>query len=199
MTSATALADYMKSQFGNRPQPWQASEEDLDDPSIVIEGGEFDAASGVVPAPAHDSVVLPVDPQAPIVRARSRSIPPPLPPRQRKVAWHRRPAAWIGAGAVAAIAIALVAVATLGRTSRSGSRPKAEVGAAAPAPRTEPTAAPAPAPAPVSDTMAAAPAEAPAPAPTPAPASPKKTHHHAKAAAKPDPNKHWDPHALFPE
>ena len=75
-TSSTTLADYVKQQFGERPEPWLVEEEPDCEVSIDFDG----SASGVVQAPldAMLGMVVPVASSdatpAPIARARRRAI-----------------------------------------------------------------------------------------------------------------------------
>ncbi len=177
LTSVTALADYMKQQFGNRPQPWLA---DDDEPEIEI-SGDFDVESGVAHAPAASAVALPANPNAPIVQAREML---------RSLWSRRRRTVLVAGGAIGAIAIALIVVATGGVKTTA---PLPAPPQAAQAPPILPAPPPEPAPAATVDPPA------PAPATEVKPAEPAKKHHHHAKAAKPDPNKHWDPHALFPQ
>jgi serine/threonine protein kinase len=82
-TSTTALADYMLAQFGERPVPWLADE---DEPEVELTY-DFDGSNiGVVPAPnaaLHEFAVPAAhSPNSPIMKARTKAITdaPPLPP-----------------------------------------------------------------------------------------------------------------------
>jgi serine/threonine-protein kinase len=78
-SSTTALADYIKLQFGSRPEPWlpeaaaaAASEERGEDPGSGVARAPTGALDEFAPSPSVPSV-------APIVRARNKEItrPPP--------------------------------------------------------------------------------------------------------------------------
>jgi len=214
-TSTTGLADYMRTTFGNRPEPWAA--DDDDEPELEVSYDFDGSASGLVRAPVLD---LPsaAAPGSPIRRARTKAITdapdpsgalasdalmqhaPRITPaaafwaeKPPTVTKKRRTGLLLAGSSVAVLAIALGVVILL----RSGS-PETQ---AAAAPRVEQ--APPPKPAPV-----APPSEAPAVAPTEAAAAsaveviepsatvkkPKPTH-----KKKPPPKGVWDPNALFPK
>jgi len=74
-TSTTALADFMRKQFGQRPEPWAADDDDCEmEVSYDFDG----SASGLVPAPdvARQTFELPAvaAPGSPIRRARTKAI-----------------------------------------------------------------------------------------------------------------------------
>ena len=221
--SPEALADYMKEQFGERPEPWL-----VEDDEVVIEIVDVDfdgSASGA--APVLDRHLTP-PPGSLLARARRKlaiatGIPidaakptstdepsspafSPIPPTGSgtPMAWvATSPEAvaastrrrWVFGGASAVLLAAVVLVVS----TRAGSRSAAVEPTAASAPI-----APAPAPLPPSPPL---PAPAPTPAPVAEPAAQPVTHpavaeQPAKPTAKPakkstKPKAAWDPHSLF--
>jgi len=186
-TSSTALADYMKTQFGRRVEPWLVED---DEPEMELSIDFDGSGSGIVHAPADAlrSPAIPhgVAPAPAALLARARSKPRPV--------WRRW--RWIagGAGAIAVLAIAIVLAA------RGGDKPGPPPAAVIP-----PASLPAPvAPPPV--VVQTPPNEAigsgsdAATAPDPEPQQPAKKRHRANSHSKSEAaKKHWDPHTLFPE
>jgi len=131
--STTALADYMKAQFGRRPEPWLIED---DEPEIEVSIDFDGSASGNVPVPKDAICTLAIPrarptPSVAFAIARSTSVPdapdpasapsPPEPPAagipaspacavQARPAGHR--ARWVAAGAAVVIAAAIVLVLT---------------------------------------------------------------------------------------
>ena len=219
-TSTTTLADYMKTQFGRRVEPWLVED---DEPEMELSIDFDGSGSGIVHAPedalrsaAGPHGVAPT-PTAPLARARTKAgaevakpagkpapVEPetaPAPASPTSVALPRpvwRRWRWIagGAGAVAVIALAII----LALASRDTPAP-----APAPAALIQPTVPPAPvAPPPV--VVQTPPNEAlgsgsdTSTTPDPEPPQPVKKHRHTNSHTKSDTSKkHWDPHTLFPE
>ena len=70
-TSTTALADYMRQEFGERPMPWLADDDEADAELTY----DFDgSASGVVSAPSGFELPSGFGQGSPIVRARTNAI-----------------------------------------------------------------------------------------------------------------------------
>jgi serine/threonine protein kinase len=59
-TSTTALADYMKKQFGEKALPWQQDDVADDEPEISMHGDDL-AVQGVTPVDDDDDLSVPVD------------------------------------------------------------------------------------------------------------------------------------------
>jgi serine/threonine-protein kinase len=171
-TSSTALADYMKTLFGRRPEPWQSVSQ-----QIPIE--DIDEVEMIVDAPAEDEPA-----PAPVIPRTSTTAP-----MYAVAPWQRRRAVWIGAGLVGLLVIG-VSIALVSHKHATPQRPPATAHVA-PAPIAAPAPAPVPAAAAVEQPVPTAPVVEPAVEPTkPAP----KKHH----TSKPAPAKHWDPKSLFP-
>jgi serine/threonine protein kinase len=223
-TSSTTLADYMKTQFGRRVEPWLVED---DEPEMELSIDFDGSGSGIVHAPAEalrssagPRGAAPA-PTAPLARARTRaggaaakpvgqpapvapetapasaaSVALPRPVWRRWRRWH-----WVaaGAGAIAVIAIAISLLSSRG--DGPGVTPATLVHPTLPpAPIAPPTP---PAPPTVVQTP---PNEAPgsgsdsATAPDLAPQQPVKKRHHTNPRSKSETSKkHWDPHTLFPE
>jgi serine/threonine protein kinase len=216
-TSTTALADFMRTTFGNRPEPWAA--DDDDEPELELSYDFDGSASGLVRAPAVD---LPsaAAPGSPIRRARTKAItdaPDPSGalasdammermPRITPAAafWAEKPPAaapekrrsrklLLAGTAVAVLAIALVVVLVM---RANGTQTQTAVAA----PRVEQAPPPKPAPVTPPNEVPSAPTEeAAAPAveivePAGTVKKPKTTH-----KKKPPPKGVWDPNALFPK
>jgi serine/threonine protein kinase len=170
-TSTTALADYMKLQFGERPEPWLARD-DADDPEIEITGSTQPILATVL---GHKPIAV------------------SAPPKRRRI--------WI-AGALAVVAVCGVSLVVVAQGDKpvAGERRADDNRSAAPAVMPAPTPAPAArhdvAPLPKQPELAVDPA--PETVPT---AAPQKKQRKAKPKAEQTPatNKHWDPHALFPQ
>jgi serine/threonine-protein kinase len=194
--SSTALADYLKAQFGNRPEPWLVEEDD-GEPEIEMTVDFDGSASGIAQPPAEAIALFPsAGSDAPIARAHSEAVA--ASPARR---WRR----WglpMAAAAVIGIVLAIAA---------GGSRATDEHAARPPARVVPPAIEPAPvraaepvieaAPPPIAEVVPAAPTTAeptPAPAPTTRPAK-KRVMPAAKRASNPKAAKRWDRHALFPE
>ncbi|HEU4610655.1 MAG TPA: protein kinase, partial [Kofleriaceae bacterium] len=226
--SSTALADYLKAKFGNRPEPWL---DDDDEPEIEMSVDFDGSASGAARPPIEALEQFTAErSDAPIQRARRKAITASLAPhavRKRSPSWpvdvaevaampasaRRRRWWWGGAMAVmvAGIGIALAFA--------SSDPPPAEPPPPEQAVRTPeriPSAHLAPVAAvPVEQvsTVVAEPAALPAVEVEPAPPEPdeaarertvrpaikKRVPPAAKRARKTKPAEHWDPHALFPE
>jgi serine/threonine protein kinase len=217
-TSTTTLADYMKTQFGRRVEPWLVED---DEPEMELSIDFDGSGSGIVHAPpdalrsATGSHVAVPPPTAPLARARGKAsawaatpagVPAPGEPETAPVpaapasvavprpVWRRW--RWIagGAGALAVIGLAII----LASASRDNPAP-------APAVLIQPTVPPAPvAPPPVvvqtppNEALGSG-SDAPAP-PDPEPPQPLKKHHHTNGHSKSESSKkHWDPHTLFPQ
>jgi serine/threonine-protein kinase len=210
--STTTLADYMKTQFGRRVEPWLV---EADEPELELSIDFDGSGAGVVHAPedALRSLAVPGGivpaPAAPLALARGKammrtpraagessalsataaslaSVVLPLSVRRR---WR-----WFAGGA-AAIVIAVALTLTL---SASGGKP-----ATAPAALIQPVVPPAPiTPPPV--TVQPPPSEAPGngsdtvTTPELAPSQPAKKRHRTQPKSE-TPKKHWDPHTLFPK
>jgi serine/threonine-protein kinase len=78
-TSTTALADYMCAEFGERPVPWLA---DDDEPEVELTYDFDGSASGIVVAPTGFDLPVAFVPHSPIVKARTKAITdaPPMAP-----------------------------------------------------------------------------------------------------------------------
>ncbi len=203
-TSTTALADFMRAEFGARDVPWMIDE---DEPELSI---DFDgSATGVVAAPDAAIAAMPASSVVELggsLGARTR--------RRRLML----------AASGAATAVLAAAVLVIAATSSDGSAPASSVSrpllapAAVSPPPPPPAPAPAPPapapqdPAPAAAAAAAAPDADPAPAaadPAPAVADPapavadatvekKPARPGKRSAAKKPPKGVWDPRALLP-
>jgi len=217
-TSTTALADYMKTLFGRRVEPWLV---EADEPEMELSIDFDGSGSGIVHAPqaaigssaASPGIVPP--PTAPLARARNRATTEaaksaeapaprwpqaaPVPASPAGVALPRsvrRRWRWIAGGASAIIVIAIAILVA----SRSGDKPES-----VPAALIQPALPPAPvAPPPV--VVQTPPNEAlgsgsdTSTTPDPGPQQPVKKRHHTNTHGKSEASKkHWDRHTLFPE
>ncbi len=104
--SSTALADYLKAQFGNRPEPWL--DED-DEPEIEVSVDFDGSASGAAKAPAEVLERLAAQRRdAPIEPTRAHAITTRLPTSARGRTRRWWLAAMIASGAVIGVALAVV-------------------------------------------------------------------------------------------
>ena len=208
--SSTGLADYLKAQFGHRPEPWLA-EEDEPDVEMTI---DFDgSASGVVQPPVEAIKRFPTGSEdAPILRARTKAItaspappadlttvlpvaavapahlpavPEPIIPAHRVNRW------WIAAATSAVVAIGVALL-----ISSSGKPKHVEHAAQTPV-QVMPVKAVAPAP--VAPPVVEVATETLAVEPAPEPVSPKAKKRARATKPAPSATKRWDPSALFPE
>jgi hypothetical protein len=181
-TSTTALADYMRTMFGQRREPWLVGRTALplpvpddDDDELEIEIG------GAVPPGAAAAAV------------ETRTQRPIKPTRRRRGGWIA------GAAAGCALGVVLILLALAGRSSDGPivRTPAPAVSAppvpAGPPPPPMPTPPVIASPPPVPETTAPPVPETTAPTITPAP---KKR---PRKATRPESSKHWDPSALFPQ
>ena len=221
-SSTTALADYMVTQFGRRPEPWTV---DDDEAEIAYVDVDFDgSASGVVSA-SEATAGLPTPPVGSLLaKARRRAETAGQPPQRARtpnpefddskpttasgtpMAWATRPGStkshrwkWVAilAGPMIAIGAAAIVIADWGRSNDSGERalvPERRMAAGTAAAPTPAPAAPAPAP---TLTLTPKTAETPktAPAPAAAAGSPPPT---PKQTAKPKVAKVVKPKAAEP-
>ncbi|MEO8700036.1 MAG: serine/threonine-protein kinase [Kofleriaceae bacterium] len=214
-SSVTALADYMRGQFGERPVPWLAADDDEDGMELTY---DFDgSASGIVEAPP--GFELPgsfVQQDSPLGRARTKAItdappltdqsgglplnavmpraalsttPSPITPDRPSRLWYL---AGAGIGAVLGITIIAIIVVTGGDPAPAPLQP------AAAAPAAPHTVAREPDPAPVTPPNLVA-APEPASAATVVKPKPAKIVVKKPAVKKPPPRGNWDPNALFPK
>jgi hypothetical protein len=210
-TSTTALADYMKSQFGTKALPWH-DEDDEDEPEISLHGEDLAIPSA---APVHqedddDDLSVPVeaasvraptlpmrslDMRAPaqvivgapssirVDHARPRSRIPQLVGKAGLALAARNRKLWL-LGSVLAVIIAALSLIIVS-TGHNKPTPRASI-----TPASRPT-APRPLDRPTVTTPAVV--EQAQPEVTPPPKKP------AKRVAKPKTPKKWDPDALFPQ
>jgi len=216
-TSTTTLADYMKTQFGRRVEPWLVEDDEPElELSIDFDGSE----SGVVRAPQDATRSLGVPqgvvpaPAAPLARARDKALlgapksaePHPsgiegtgvpaspasavLPPPVRR-RWR-----WIAGGVGASVVIAAAIFLVLASSGTPVAAPATLLQTVVPPAPLAPPAASAAPPVDVSTPPAAAPDNDPETlaTPDPEPARPVKKHRRKAETSK----KHWDPNALFP-
>jgi eukaryotic-like serine/threonine-protein kinase len=216
--STTALADYMRAEFVEPPMPWLVEDDDCEmELSYDFDG----SAHGMVPAPQELQTPVSIDPESPLMRARTKAItgapdpsgtlaldalqpnlPPPPIASSASLPVHDPRKRWMIAGiAGAAVLLVLVIVALVADSSQdiaASTEPTPTVAPVAP-PAPKPVPAPKPAavapvaPAPVVEATTVKPTSTPAPAPA-APAIRKKP----VAPTKPVKGS-WDPDALFPK
>jgi serine/threonine protein kinase len=149
-TSTTALADYMKTLFGRRPEPWQSVSQ-----QIAIE--DIDDVEMVIDAPPPPEPVIPKGPTTE--------------PMYAVAPWKRRRAVWIAAACVGVLAIGVsIALVSRGRSTPATPPETAHV-APAPVQAAPPPPTPPPAPAAV--------VESPVHVPVVEPAKPAPKKHHA--------------------
>jgi serine/threonine-protein kinase len=212
-TSTTTLADYMKTQFGRRVEPWLVED---DEPEIELSIDFDGSGAGVVQAPegATRSLAVPhgIVPAAPLALARGKAFlgapgsagearPPgfegaraPASPASvalRRPARRRWP--WIAGSLGAAVAIAAAIVLVLASSDNPTPAPAAIIQPVVPpAPI-----APPPVVAPTPPTEVARNGSDPSMMLDPEPSRPVKKHRTKprRGASK----KHWDPNTLFPK
>ena len=210
--SSTALADYLKAQFGNRPEPWL--DED-DEPEIEVSVDFDGSASGAARAPAVAIERFSAErSDAPIQRARKHAITTRLSAstRRRSRWWV---AAMVASAAVIGIALAVVPSRSAGPAEPVPAEPVVRTPERIPPAHLAPvTVAPAERASSVVPESAAAEVDAtPSPtveaAPSPSvetarprpkrPAIKKRVPPAATRGRKGKPAERWDPRALFPE
>jgi len=215
-TSTTTLADYMKTQFGRRVEPWLVED---DEPEIELSIDFDGSGSGVVHAPEDATSSLGVShgivpaPAAPLARARSKAFtaaqrpaeeahPPgfegarvpaspgsvvlPRPARRR---WR-----WIAGGVGAVVAIAAASILVLASSDKPAAAPAAIIQSGQSVLPPVPIASP-PVLSPTPPNEAAGAGSDTSTTPDPEPSRPVKKRHHKPETSK----KHWDPNALFPK
>ena len=225
-TSSTTLADYVKQLFGERPEPWLDDEPevevevDFDGSASGVVHASLDAiAELAIPTGSPEATPIP------IARAHKRAVTAGLPPSRRAtVSLHGESLAaprdtihvdpgsplasapparrrWWRKGALAAVAVIGVALVVVPHATDDETRTETRTGPAV-QPRSEPAPAPIAAraaePAPAPAVIVPEPPPSAAPAPTPHVKKPIRNARPTRAT-KPEPKKHWDPNALFPE
>jgi serine/threonine-protein kinase len=213
-TSTTTLADYMKTQFGRRVEPWLVED---DEPEIELSIDFDGSGAGVVQAPEDaarsHATTHGIVPAAPLALARGKVFPgapgslgearppgfegarAPASPASvvlpRPVRWR-----WIAGSLGAAVAIA----AAIGLVLASSDKPTA-----APAAIIQPVVQPAPiAPPPVvvtptPPTEVAGNGSDPSPTLDPEPSRPVPVKKHRNKPKRGTSKKHWNPNTLFPK
>jgi len=186
-TSTTALADYMKTLFGQRVEPWLVED---DEPEVELSIDFDGSGAGIVRATedAIHSLVAPHGIAPALARPRvSASSASAVPSRQVRRRWR-----WIAGGAVVVVAIAAASFLMLASTDKPAAVPAALIQPAVPpAPTAPPPVVP-----PTPPTEAAGSGSDPPATPDPEPSRPVKKHHRTpKSEAS---KKHWDPNTLFP-
>ncbi len=191
-TSTTALADYMKTLFGRRVEPWLVED---DEPEMELSIDFDGSGAGIVQAPADASrsaaappAIVPT-PIAPLARARQKTSADAAKPVRHRWRWIAG-----GVGTIVTIAVAITLAST--RTDNPSPVPAALI---------QPAVPPAPvAPPPI--VVQTPPNEALgagsdiSTTPDPGPQQPVKKHHHTNTHSQSEASKkHWDPHTLFPE
>ncbi len=213
-TSTTGLADFMRAQFGERPVPWLADDDD-DETELTY---DFDgSASGVVSAPTGFEIPSGFVEGSPIIRARTKAITGApeqsgaLPPQgifaRASSTTHPPPiaapaisrAVWWSVGGVLGAVVLIAMLANVLRGDDTADPPAS----ATPVSVERPTPIAPPAAPPVEKTVARDPAPAVVPVTPPVvPAKPVAVKQKI-APKKPVPKKvvrgTWDPNTLFPK
>jgi len=203
--STTALADYMKQQFGAKALPWQVDDEEPEIEMVTNRSGPLVALDGGLRSPgrARTPAVIIGDDLALPLETHGRAAPDPAPrasvPRaivpaitaKIRVAQRTPSQRWWVIGSLIAVVIGAVSLIAVSRTDDKRGAPRATAAPIVHKPAPVEAPAPPPVETPRRETASAEPSAAPA----------KKKHHKKveKKAEEQKPAKKWDPDSLFPK